>query len=76
MHGNRSEIEEIFEKTLGLCIHFFYIIERTLGDSPVEKRDLFYPPYPLVGDNKKIKFIIGPGNIEKEEIYRPIYDEK
>jgi len=76
MHGNGTEVEEILEKTFGLCIHFLHIIEGTLGNSSVEKRDLFYPSYPLVSYDKEIQFIICPSYIEKEEIYRPVNNKK
>ena len=76
MHRNRSEIKEILEESPCLCIHFFYIIQRTLGDRSVQERYLFYTPDTLISDDKEIEFIIGPGHIEKQEIGGPIEDEE
>ncbi len=76
MHRNGSEIEEILEESSCLCIDFFYIIQRTFRDRSIQKRYLFYASDTLICYDKKIEFVIGPGHIEKQEIWAPIYDEK
>lgn len=72
MHRNRSEVENISEKSSGLGIHFLDISNGTLGDGSIEKRELLYPSYPTVCDNKKIKFIVDPCNIQEKKKDRPI----